>query len=194
MAEPFDFSTSRAEAEMQWKLRSPPAPPANDPVRLVHELQVHQIELELQNAALVEANHELELIRSRFHSMYESAPVGYVTLDLDGCVVDCNAQAVTMLMRPLGRILKTRVSPYFHPDSIPGFERLIDEAMRVGDASSDELLLLRPHGMPIYIHGQARRLVLPDNTPEIVLLVLIDITTLKAARDDITSMLGGSLD
>ena len=190
----FDQRSLRARAEDERHLCPPTGSSTVEPARLLHELQVLQIERELQNEALRQANHELELLRSRFHSLYESAPVGYVTLDSDRCVVDCNAQAVTMLKLPLGRIIKTHLSNCFHVDSIPGFEALVGEAMRVGDAVSDALLLKRPQAIPIYVRAQARKLVLPDDEPELVLLVLMDISALKAAREDITSMLGGSLD
>jgi len=52
--------------------------------RLVHELQVHQIELELQNDELQETRAELEVAAKVHSDLYDFAPVGYLTLDSDG--------------------------------------------------------------------------------------------------------------
>ena len=65
--------------------------------RLLHELQVHQIELELQNRSLREAQAELEASRNRYADLYDFAPVAYCTLDARGCVRECNLTCATMI-------------------------------------------------------------------------------------------------
>ena len=52
--------------------------------RLVHELQVHQIELEMQNEELQQARAEVEAVLGQYTDLYDFAPVGYFTLDRDG--------------------------------------------------------------------------------------------------------------
>ena len=52
--------------------------------RLVHELEVHQIELEMQNAELRRAREEIELSRNKYIELYDFAPVGYFTFDTRG--------------------------------------------------------------------------------------------------------------
>src|SRR5262249_57292004 len=69
-----------------------------DPQRLVHELEVHQIELELQNAELSDARGALEESRARYVDLYEFAPVGYVTLAPDGVVREMNLAAATLVL------------------------------------------------------------------------------------------------
>src|SRR5262245_47815483 len=64
---------------------------------LVHDLRVHQIELELQNEELRRAQVELAEARDRYSDLYEFAPIGYVTLDKKGSIVDSNLAASTML-------------------------------------------------------------------------------------------------
>jgi PAS domain S-box-containing protein len=63
----------------------------------VHELQVHQIELEMQNENLRLAYVELDALRARYFDLYDLAPVGYVTVSEKGLILEANLTAATML-------------------------------------------------------------------------------------------------
>lgn len=64
---------------------------------LLHELQVQHIELEMQNRQLREAQQELEEARDRYADLYDFAPVGYLTLDESGIVLEINLTGAGML-------------------------------------------------------------------------------------------------
>jgi len=64
---------------------------------LVHELRVHQIELEMQNDELRRTQTELEQSRSKYAELFDFAPVGYLVFDTGGIVVEANLTATSML-------------------------------------------------------------------------------------------------
>ena len=70
---------------------------AGDVDRLFHELQVHQIELEMQNEELRRVQRELETARDKYTRLYDFAPVGYFTLDKNGLIQDANITGAAML-------------------------------------------------------------------------------------------------
>jgi PAS domain S-box-containing protein len=76
-----------------------------DHERVVHELQVHQIELELQNRELREAQNALEASRDRYAALYDFAPIAYFTFDLHGCILEINLTGATLIGRDRAQLL-----------------------------------------------------------------------------------------
>ena len=89
----------RAEARLrkQQKLqRSPTGGPKSDADarRLFHELQVHQVELEMQNAELQEGRNRMEILLEKYTDLYDFAPVGYFSLDEQARIIEVNLTGV----------------------------------------------------------------------------------------------------
>ena len=97
-------------------MRDQPAGPSelslDETQRLVHELRVHQIELEMQNQELRRAQGELEASRDRFVDLYDLAPVGYLTTSETGLILEANLTAATMLRAERGSLLKQPLSRF----------------------------------------------------------------------------------
>lgn len=96
------LSTAELDRALDALLASPVA--ADEKVdwmqRIVHELQVHRCELELQNRALRQTQEELEASVHRYSDLYDSLPIGYVTLTHSGQIVEANEGAADMLRVP----------------------------------------------------------------------------------------------
>lgn len=84
---------------------------------LIHELQTHQIELELQNEALRLSQEELAIARDDLMKLYDFAPVGYITLDLKNTIVKSNICFANMLGMPRGGMINSRLESFVHSDS-----------------------------------------------------------------------------
>ncbi|KQW38008.1 PAS domain-containing protein [Rhizobacter sp. Root404] len=186
---PFDPADLRRQAEKALRERDLPAKEEPDSLRLLHELQVHQIELELQNEELVATNRELDTLRAKYQSLYEAAPVGYLTLSAGGNVLDCNARALKMLALDYAAVLKRPLRERFDPPSRPTFDALLVDAGQVDAAASAELVLRRPRQIPMYVRAQARALHLPHHDGQLFLFVMMDVSALKFAIDDIAGVI-----
>lgn len=88
---------NRAEELLRTRANDIPTLPTRDVQTLLHELNVYQMELEIQNEELRRSQAELAEARDRYADLYDFAPVGYVILDGDGKIVDANLTAAAML-------------------------------------------------------------------------------------------------
>ena len=65
--------------------------------RLLHDLELNQLELEIQNEELKSIQENLELANYNYYELYNRAPVGYVTLNKDGIILEANLTIANML-------------------------------------------------------------------------------------------------
>ena len=106
----------RADART-WR-RSTPTPAqieAMTPAEVLHELQVHQTELELQNEELRQAHKDLETLSTRYFDLYDLAPVGYCTINAQGLILKVNQAASVLLGRPRSALVKKPVNRFILP-------------------------------------------------------------------------------
>lgn len=84
--------------------------------RLLHELQVHQVELEMQNNELRQSRQELEASRERYVALFDTAPVGYLTIIEQGDILEANLTVASLLGVSRTVLLSTSFTTYIHPE------------------------------------------------------------------------------
>ena len=100
---------SRAEQRLQAQKPETRVQDGDDEtLRLVHELQVHLVEVELQNEELQNARDALEAGLEKYSDLYDFAPVGYLTLERDGTIREANLAAATLLGTERSRLVPRR--------------------------------------------------------------------------------------
>jgi PAS domain-containing protein len=87
----------RRQAEKRLRDQKGKQESVADSQRLLHELQVHQIELEMQNKELEGTRTELEVALEKYIDLYDFAPVGYLTLGRDGIILEANLASAKLL-------------------------------------------------------------------------------------------------
>ncbi|MDA8431125.1 MAG: sigma 54-interacting transcriptional regulator [Geobacteraceae bacterium] len=161
-----------------------PAPRAMQESRkLVHELEVHQIELEMQNDELRQAQKELELSRNKYLELYDFAPVAYFTFNEDGVVLEANLTAAHMMGIEREMLLRRPFSMLVaDADGREVFFSHLSLVLQRQGLLRCEIKLTRSNGTVLY--GQLRSVpVTVENGKGSILTVLADITVRKELED-----------
>lgn len=151
---------------------------------LLHELQVHQIELEMQNEAMRQAQVELEESRDRYVDLYEFAPVGYLTLTPEAIISKINLTGSSLLGEERKKLLDRRFERLIVPECRDRWQGCFLEALGKGGARSCELTLQRCDGSRFHAGLDCMR-VGAGSEPDAVSVVLTDITGRKRIEDEL---------
>jgi PAS domain S-box-containing protein len=170
-----------AEERLHERGASIPATISSDEIlRLLHELQVHQIELEMQNGELLHTQYALEGLKNRYFELYDMAPVGYLTLNEQGLIREANLTAATMLGVVRSSLLNKSIVQFICPDDQDDFLLQRRRAIEAAGVYEWECLMLRADGSTFCAHIQA----VPPHNGE-YLVTFSDITRLKRAEQEL---------
>lgn len=142
----------RQEAEKlalkrQYRLLSGLEPPSPEKTRqTLHELLVHQIELEMLNEELRRIQLELETTRARYFNYYDLAPVGYCTLDETELIVEANLTAAAWLGMARDTLVGKRLRHFIFKEDEDRYYLMRKQLLRLGDARTCELRVLKNDG------------------------------------------------
>ncbi len=170
----------RQEAEEQLahlpKLKPRPAE------ELLHELQVHQIELEMQNEQLRKAQVELEKSRDRYVDLYDFAPVGYITLNHEGMIDEINLTGAALLGVERSKLPRRRFASFVATEDRDRWHRHFMNVLTRDDTLTCELPLQHDDGSRFFARLDCLCLK-KDGKESVVRIVLADVTARKQAEE-----------
>ena len=183
---PLDLARLREKAE-QLNRRSLHALPKVTPQNvesLVHELRVHQVELELQCQELRRAQDEAEESRNRYRELYESIPIGYATIDVTGRIHDVNPAGASLLGVDPAREMKNLYAYFADGD---GDEALLFLRNVLNDdaAGSCDLRMRKPDGGIFLAAVQAAPVKNGEGKRERLRIAFKDITRRKEVEESL---------
>jgi len=152
--------------------------------KTLHELRVHQIELEMQNEELRHAQSALDATRARYFDLYDVAPVGYCTLNEQGIILEANLTAATLLGVERSALVKMPLSRLLLKEDQDTYYRHRRLLFETGEPQSCDLRVAKPDGEIFWAHfvGTAAR---GEGGAPTCRLVLTDITALKQNEEKI---------
>jgi PAS domain S-box-containing protein len=173
----------RAE-EMIWRMAEPDLETLDlkDARHLIHELRVHQIELEIQNEELRRAQAELETSRARYVDLYDFAPVGYCTISGKSLILEANLTAATLLNVARGALVRQPITRFIlkEDQNIYYFHR--KALFETGEPQVCELRMMKKDGAFFWARLEAA-LAQDDSGAPVGRVVLSDVTDRKEAEE-----------
>jgi signal transduction histidine kinase len=142
---------------------------------LIHELEVHQIELEMQNHELILSQNRATLAIDKYTELYDFAPVGYFTLSKEGEILELNLLGAKMLGKERSVIKRKRIGSYVSPGSQTIFNNFLKKIFKNQIKENCEITLLVQGKDAIILHASG---VISESGKE-CLLTVTDITELK---------------
>jgi len=148
----------RIKAEEQMKITKKKAVNPireTDVKKLLHELQVHQIELEMQNEELRQANETAEIALKKYTMLYDFSPMGCFTLDSDGSICELNFTAADILGERRFSLVNSNFKLFVSKESLPVFNNFLNAVFSGNAKRSCEVLLGYDHNPlgNVYIEG-----------------------------------------
>ncbi len=175
-----DESRKRAEERAQEEL-SPSDDPQN---RLMYELKVHQIELEMQNAELLESHQDLQRTRVQYESLFEHAPIPYFVFNTEGGILEVNHGGAALLRTERKYLEKKPFVVFLAREFHTRFFSHLRRVFELGYRQSVELQISTRDGNQIWARLESRNQQSETGEPRCLTAVL-DITDQKRIEDDL---------
>lgn len=155
-----------------------------DMLKVIHELQVHQIELQIQNEELLQAKEWAETAEKKYSELYESAPCGYLTLSSEGDILELNFGAAQLLHKERSLLINSRLAFFFSDATRAVFQKFLDKLGGHRAKESCEVKIETEGWISAFVKIDGIR-ALNDQT---LLLSMVDITKSKQVEDSLRQL------
>lgn len=160
---------------------------------LIHDLQVHQIELEMQNDELRRTQRELEVSRERYFDLYNLAPVGYVTVSEKGLILEANLISSTFLCEPRNELAKRPFSNFILQQDQDIYYLHRKQLFETEKPQAFELRMVRLEEPPFWARLEMT-IAEQEGGTRVCRLILTDITERKQIEEERDRVLNLSID
>lgn len=157
----------------------------DDMQQLVHELRVHQIELELQNEELCRAQLAIEQARDRYVDLYDYAPVAYFTLDTKGIITEANLTAVRLFGTDLEVFIKTPFTRVVRREDQDVFYLHLRQVLETKRALTCEITLVKKSGENLYAQLESEATQDENGKLNGLRIIVTDITERKLLEEEL---------
>ena len=146
---------------------------------LLRQMEIHQIELETQNLELQESHQQLERSHKHHTDLYDSSPVGYLTLDERGCIVETNLAGASMLGEERSRLAGKPFTLFITPGETSLFFNHLKQCLSSSKPVTTEVTLVPREKPPITVQLISIAWTDPDRKAKVCRTTLIDCTERK---------------
>ncbi len=170
----------RAEEQLNGQAPVEQPPQAGETKqKLIHELEVHQIELEMQNTELRQARDEVEILLEKYTGLYDFAPVGYITLDRNGAITAVNLAGASLIGGVRSQLIGRRFGLLVAAADRLTFTDFMGSVLACRVKESCEVALLSKGKQPVIVQIEAMATV----SGQEFRLALIDISARRSVED-----------
>ena len=155
------------------------------PEAIIHELQVHQIELEMQNESLREAQLALQAAHEKYIDLYDSAPVGYLSVDSKGIIHRVNLTASRLLGVERASLIGRPISRFVLKEDGDTFYLYLRHILRTRKKQTCELRFVKKNGDQFYAQLEGITAQVEDGNISGCRMVITDITDRKIAEKEL---------
>ncbi|MDH4234991.1 MAG: PAS domain-containing protein, partial [Gallionella sp.] len=155
---------------------------AQHAAELLHELQVQQVELEMQNEELRQAQVSLEESRDHYIDFYDFAPVGYITLTDKGMISEINITGAALLGVERNKLLRQRFARFIAPEENDRYHQHFFDVLKSNEKQTGEMIFKRGDGSKFDAQLDCIRFFNEGKAP-VVRIVLTDISARKQVEE-----------
>ncbi|MBB6479895.1 ATP-binding protein [Spirochaeta isovalerica] len=149
---------------------------------LIHNLNVHKIELELQNEDLIAAQESIEALQNRYYDLYDLAPVGYLTLSREGLILETNLTAAQLLGLSKRELANSHLQKYVLKDDVDQLYLLLKEIFATKSGQSCEIRMNRNGKTAFWVSLDG--VIVPNRECDMRCRIIISDISLRKKREE----------
>jgi PAS domain S-box-containing protein len=152
---------------------------SRDMLKLIHELEVYQVELEMQNEELLLAKAKTELAEEKYTNLFDFAPSGYLLLTRNSTITELNFAAANMLGKERSHLVDKRFAAFISEETLSVFNGFLDRVFSSSYTQTCEVSISTTGNLPVYLSMEG----IINQDGKICFLTVVDISSRKLVEE-----------